>query len=142
MKRLLVAAMLLILLSLTVPALRTRAMPKYRALGTWVWGVIDGPLSPILNPYRRLKTQSEMAEVVRELVDRRNRGLPPPTEAELKDFMAREALDSTATDVWGTLYHIEARPDSVYLRSAGPDTELGTEDDLLEVLRYRSYGRR
>ncbi len=142
MKRLLLAVALLILLSISIPALRDRAMPKYRAAGSWVWGVVDGPLTPVLTPYRRLETQSEMGEIMRALISRRNRGFPPPNEAELPAFMASEKLDSTATDVWGTRYNVLIQPDSLYLRSAGPDGELQTTDDIVDAIRYRSFDRR
>lgn len=142
MKRLLLAGVLLILLSISIPALRDRAMPKYRAAGSWVWGVVDGPLTPVLTPYRRLETQSEMGEIMRALIRRRNRGLPAPTEPELPAFMASAKLDSTATDMWGTRYHVLIQPDSLYLRSAGPDGELQTKDDIVDAIRYRSFNRR
>lgn len=139
MKRLFVAGVLLVLLSLTIPALRERAMPKYRAAGTWVWGVVDGPLTPVLTPYRRLQTQSEMAEIKRELINRRNRGFPPPAPQDLPAFLGSVRLDSTATDKWGTPYYLMFQPDSIYLRSAGPDKEHQTDDDIVEAIRYRNY---
>lgn len=142
MKRLLLAVVLLILLSISIPALRDRAMPKYRAAGSWVWGVVDGPLTPVLTPYRRLETQSEMGEIMRALISHRNRGFPAPNEAELPAFMAGARLDSTATDVWGTRYNVLIQPDSFYLRSAGPDGELQTNDDIVDAIRYRSFNRR
>lgn len=142
MKRLLLAVVLLILLSISIPALRDRAVPKYRAAGSWVWGVVDGPLTPVLTPYRRLETQSEMGEIMRALISRRNRGFPPPNESELPAFMESVKLDSTATDVWGTRYNVLIQPDSLYLRSAGPDGELQTNDDIVDAIRYRSFDRR
>lgn len=142
MKRLFVAVVLLVLLSLTIPSLKERAMPKYRAAGAWIWDVVDGPLTPALTPYRRLETQSEMAEVKRALINRRNKGLPPPSQPELPAFMYGAGLDSTGTDKWGTEYYLMFQPDSIYLRSAGPDMEHQTDDDIVEAIRYRNFMNR
>lgn len=142
MTRLLLALLFVFLLSLTLPDLRARAMPKYRAAAAWTWEVVDGPLTPVITPWRRVETQYEMGQVMTQLVVQRNRGQPPPTTEELPAFMKREALDSTATDKWGKRYVLEARPDSIYLRSAGADTIYGTDDDLVSVVRYPSPYRR
>lgn len=142
MKRLLLALLLVFMLSLTIPTLRARALPKYSAAAAWVWTVIDGPMTPILTPWRKVETQYEMGQIITQLVVQRNRGRPPPTNDELPSFMQREALDSTATDMWGKRYLLLSRPDSVYLRSAGPDTIFDTEDDIIDVVRYPSPYRR
>lgn len=142
MKQLLLALLLVFFLSMAVPPLRARAMPKYRAAGSWVWGVLDGPLTPVITPWRRLQTKSEMSRIANLLITWRNRGYPPPTTEELPRFMFRGSLDSTATDHWGTPYAIGSKPDTVYVRSAGPDRELGTEDDLLAPVRYPTPSRR
>ena len=138
MRRLFLAALMLVLLSLSVPSLRERAMPRYEAAGSWVWARLEPPLTPLLTPWRRMKTQSEMARITAEMVRRRNIGLPPPDPDALQIFTAHAGIDSTATDVWGTPYHFRIQPDSVFLRSAGQDLELETEDDLLEAIRYAS----
>lgn len=141
MKRLLIALLLVFLLSLTIPALRSRAVPKYRAAGSWVWGHLQGPLSPIITPWKRLETESEMAAIVNQLIKQRNRGFPPPRSQELPLLMQRAGLDSTATDEWGSPYDVFTRPDSVYLRSAGPDATLETEDDIVVPVRYSTPPR-
>ena len=138
MKRLLLAALLLVLLTLSIPALRERAMPKYRATGTWVWDRVEGPLSPALTPWRRMQTQAEMGRVVNLLIGWRNRGFPPPQTEDLPQFMLRASLDSTATDEWGSPYNLKLEPDSVFLQSYGPDRQLGTEDDIVVAIRYAS----
>ena len=143
MKRLLLAAMIVFLLSLSIPTLRARAMPKYRAAGSWVWGVVDGPLSPVITPWRRVQTQSEMSRIAGLLITWRNRGYPHPSTEDLPRVMRQASLDSTATDHWGTPYVIGVKPDTVYVRSAGPDRQLNTEDDILAPVRYPSRsGRR
>lgn len=142
MKQLLLAVLLVFFLSMAVPPLRARAMPKYRSAGSWVWGVLDGPLTPVITPWRRVQTKSEMSRIANLLITSRNRGYPPPTTEELPRFMFRGSLDSTATDHWGSPYVIGSKPDTVYVRSAGPDRQLGTEDDLLAPVRYPTPSRR
>ncbi|HUG40738.1 MAG TPA: hypothetical protein VMM12_09640 [Longimicrobiales bacterium] len=142
MIRLFLAILLILLLSVSVPPLRSRAMPKYRALGSWVWGYLEGPVSPAFNPWRRMKTRAEMAKIANQLIVLRNRGYPPPTQADLPAFVFRAAEDSTATDAWGSPYQIEIGRDSIYLRSWGADLEPGTEDDILLGVRFESRQRR
>ena len=138
MKRLFLALLMVLFLSLAVPQLRERSMPKYREAAAWIWVRIEGPLAPALDPWREMRTRSEMAWVVRELLLWRNRGFPPPSSDEIAYFMERSGMDPTGTDEWGSSYHFQIRPDSVFLRSPGPDLTLETDDDLVLGLRYRS----
>ena len=138
MSRLFLAILLVVLLSISVPQLRERAMPKYRAFGDWAWVHLEGPLTPALTPLRRTKTQTEMSQVINRAVNWRNRGFPPPETADLPEFMRAAGLDSTATDEWGLRYQVEIRPDSIYLRSGAQDRTLNTEDDMVVALRYPS----
>lgn len=138
MSRLFFAVLLVVLLSLSVPQLRERAMPKYRAFGAWAWVHLEGPLAPVLTPYRRTKTSAEMAQVVNRMVSWRNRGFPPPETQDLPLFMHQAGLDSTATDAWGTPFFVTIRPDSVHLQSAAQDLKPQTEDDLKTSIRYPS----
>ena len=138
MSRLLLAILLVVLLSLSVPPLRERAMPRYRAMGDWAWVHLEGPVTPLLTPLRRTRTEAETGQVISRLITWRNRGFPPPQSAELPLFMKQAGLDSTALDAWGTPYQLHIRPDSVYLRSAAQDTMMMTEDDIVRPLRYPS----
>lgn len=138
MKRLFLASLMVLFLSVAIPELRARSVPKYRAAGVWVWGHLQGPLKPVLDPWREMQTRSEMARVVRELILWRNRGFPPPRSEELPYFMERTNLDPSGTDDWGSRYHLRIRPDSVFLHSPGPDRILDSDDDLVVGLRYAS----
>lgn len=138
MKRLFLAMLLLVLLSLSVPALKERAIPKYEAGASWLWGVVEPRIRPALTPFRKMRTQSEMAQIVGELIRRRNVGIPPPDPNNLAGFTRHAGIDTTATDIWGTPYEFRIRPDSVFLRSAGPDGDFDTDDDMLEAVRYAS----
>lgn len=138
MTRLLLALLLLFALSLSIPPLRERAVPKYRAFGEWAWGYLEGPMTPALTPMRRMETKAELAEIANQLILFRNRGYPPPAGQEITPFVQRATEDSTATDSWGSPYYLQPQGDSIYVRSAGPDAKLGTPDDLSVAVRFAS----
>lgn len=144
MKRLLLAILLLGLVTLLVPSLRQRAQPRIDSSREWLGVKLEGPMSPVLNPYRRLKTQSHMGQTVSALVALRNMGYPPPKPDELREFMASRELSPDGLDAWGVPFLLRQRRDSLDIISAGPDVEYNTEDDLVTSMRYRSpsSGRR
>lgn len=141
MKRIFLALLLLVLVSLSVPPLRERAMPRYEAGASWLWSRLQGPLSPALTPWRRLETKNEMAHIANQLIVLRNRGGSPPRADELPEFLRQAHLDSTATDRWGSHYDVRLRADSLDLISPGPDLEMDTEDDLVVTIRFPDRGR-
>lgn len=141
MKRLFLAVLLVVFLSLSIPPLRERAVPMYADGWGWVWERAEGPLAPALTPWRRMRTEAEMASVMNLFVGKRNRGEQPPDPATLPRVMERADLDPTATDYWGNPYLLEIRPDSIYLRSAAQDLQMNTPDDIVLALGYRnSFG--
>lgn len=134
-KRILLGILILFLLIMTVPPLRVRADPYLERIGETMSQLVEGPLSPLVNPYRRLKTQSEIGEAVRELIQDRNSGFVRPTPDEFRAFIQRSVEDD-GLDAWGTPYIMEPDQDSVAIISAGPDLEYYTEDDISEKIRY------
>jgi hypothetical protein len=136
MKRLLLAFLLLGMLTLTVPALRQRAQPRIDQSREWLGKRLEGPLSPVLTPYRRLKTQSQMGKAVSALVSRRNMGYPPPKPIEFQEFIQARELSPDGMDAWGAPYLLRQRRDSLDIISAGPDIQYHTDDDLVVSIRY------
>jgi hypothetical protein len=57
-------------------------------------------------------------------------GAECPTIADLVTTGALDSTDAT-TDPWGGLLRIECDGDDILVLSAGPDRELGTEDDVI-----------
>lgn len=139
-KRLALAFLLLTAVTLTIPALRHRAQPRIDSSREWLGQKLEGPLSPILTPYRTLKTDSRMGDAARFLVRDRNRGMPAPLPAAFAEYLAGHDIEST--DGWGAPIILEQEPDSVAMRSAGPDLEYGTEDDIVAKVRYRAPANR
>lgn len=134
MKRIFLAILLLVLAVLLIPALRERAQPGIDASRTWMGEKLEGPMSPILTPYRTLRTQTRMGEAGRLLVRDRNRGRRPPTPEEFPDYLTRNNVE--LLDYWGAPLIIEQEPDSLAIISPGPDLEYRTDDDVVTKIRY------
>lgn len=140
MKRIFLALLLLGLATLLIPGLRERSQPRIDQGREWLGQKLEGPLSPVLTPYRTLKTESRIAKVVSHLVRDRNRGRPPPTPGEFRDYLAAYGLDTL--DAWGAPLLLQQEPDSVAIISAGADLDYLSDDDLVTRIRYRAPERR
>lgn len=136
MRRLLLAFLLLTLATVTIPPLRQRADPHLERFGEFLGDKLEGPLAPILNPYRRLKSESEMGEAVRELIQDRNRGMVRPRPDGFREYMQREIEGEDGLDAWGSPYILAPSEDSVAIVSPGPDREYHTDDDVVAKIRY------
>lgn len=135
-KRILLGLVILVLLVLTVPPLRQRAQPAFDRLDALVgWGV-EGPLSPAVNPYRKLKAEGAIGKVTREMIRDRNSGFVRPEDDEFQAYMIRKVEGEDGIDPWGIPYAMWPTRDSVAVVSAGPDREFGTDDDVLQTIRY------
>ena len=140
-KRIFLGALILVLITVSVPSLRERANPHVDRLGSFMAEKLEGPLSPVLNPYRRLKSQSEMGKVVRELIRDRNFGIARPRPDMFREYMQREVEDEDGLDAWGSPYIFMLGQDSVTIMSAGPDLEYETDDDVVAKIRYSGTRR-
>jgi hypothetical protein len=137
MKRLFLAFLLLVGAVLTIPPLRQRAQPRIDAVRETAGQKLEGPMSPVLTPYRRVKTKAEMSKAVTELIADRNRGYPAPAPNEFGEYLVRKLGAEEATlDAWGSPYIIAPDPDSLEIISAGPDLQYRTDDDLQVKIRY------
>jgi hypothetical protein len=139
MKRLFLAILLLGLTTLMVPSLRERMQPRIDESREWLGHRLEGPLSPVLTPYRTLKTQSRMGEAVRILIRDRNRGMLPPPPSEFPTYLEYHEIDGL--DGWGAPLILSQEADSVAILSAGPDLEYRTEDDIVTKVRYADPNR-
>ena len=98
------------------------------------WGV-EGPLSPAVNPYRKLKAEGAIGKVTREMIRDRNSGFVRP-EADEERIRENHEEGEDGIDPWGIPYAMWPTRDSVAVVSAGPDREFGTDDDVLQTIRY------
>lgn len=141
-KRLFLMALLLTLAVLLTPSLRERAQPRIDIFREAAGERLEGPMAPVLTPYRELKTRSEMARLVSELVSDRNVGRTRPAPDEFQEFVRRRLGGEYGLDHWGSPYIIYPDPDSLAVISPGPDLEYHTDDDLVEKIRYAAPPRR
>lgn len=135
-KRMLLGLVVLVLLVLTIPPLRQRAQPAFDGLDGLVAWSVEGPLSPAVNPYRKLKAQGAIGKVTREMIRDRNSGFVRPLDDEFQAYMVRKLEEEDGIDPWGVPYAMRPTRDSVAVVSAGPDREFGTDDDILQTIRY------
>lgn len=134
MSRLLLAFLLLFLAWLMVPSLRQRVQPQIDETRLWLGENLEGPMTPVLTPYRRLKTQSYIDEAVRRLIRDRNIGQSPPAAPEFRDYLLRHGIEPF--DGWGAPLVLEQEMDSLLVLSPGPDMNYGTDDDMRSKIRY------
>lgn len=135
-KVILVIVVLLVGVLLT-PALREPIEPQIDQVQAFLGDKLEGPMTPVLTPFRRLKTRNEIGKAITALLHVRNRGYPPPEASAFTEFLVREVDDEDGLDAWGSPYVIVLKPDSVAVVSPGPDRELDTEDDVSKQIRYR-----
>ncbi len=124
---------------LLTPTLRRPFEPQLAAAWTFLRDNLEGPMAPVLDPYRRLKTRNEIGKTITALLHDRNRGIPPPEPSEFTAFMVAEVDDEDGLDGWGRPYILTLQKDSVTVVSAGPDGAFGNEDDVAKQLRYRQW---
>ncbi len=99
-------------------------------------------LAPIIDPILRWQTSGEMGRIVRELQARIEQGssLPAPGEA-FQGWMDRHFVGGASVDAWGGGYTLQVRRDSVFLVSNGSDGEVGTPDDLTQLVMTQPRDR-
>jgi hypothetical protein len=131
--------LLLILAVLLIPSLRQRAQPRIDTSREWLGQKLEGPLSPVLTPYRTIKTQERMGEAVRFLIRDRNRGVDAPRPNAFDDYLQRHEI--LAVDGWGVPFVLDQDPDSLSIISVGPDLQFSTEDDIVTKIRYAAPDR-
>ncbi len=140
MKRLILAVLVITLAILLVPSLRQRMQPEIDASRVWLAERLEGPMAPVLTPYRTLRTETRIAEAASLLVRNRNLGTSAPYPSDFRQLLERH--DVEPFDAWGAPLIMEQDPDSVTIISAGPDMTYDTDDDMTTKIRYRAPRRR
>lgn len=135
MRQLLLAFVLVWVATLLFPGLEERAEPRIEESRIWLGEQLEGPLTPVLTPYRKLKTQERLREASRLLVRDRNRGRNPPVASDFAPYLRRHEVEPL--DGWGAPIVMHQERDSVAVISAGPDMTYDTEDDMVTKVRYQ-----
>lgn len=141
MKRLLLVLLLVGLMVLTIPSTRMRVQPGIDRFLASAGERLEGPMSPVLNPYRAVTTRSEMSRIKNRLIQVRNMGVIRPAPNEFQRFIQQRVDNEDGLDRWGSPYILLPGPDSLTIVSPGPDRAYQTEDDLSTALRYREPPR-
>ncbi len=139
MKRIFLAFLLLGLAVLLIPGLRQRAQPRIDVTRLWLGEKLEGPMSPVLTPYRILTTQSRQAQVAASLLRDRNRGYGVPQPEGFEAYLNGHGMK--AADAWGNPLILRQEPDSLAVVSTGPDLKYETDDDVVTKIRYRAPRR-
>lgn len=144
-RRLILALLLVGAAMVLFPGLRERAEPRIRDTGAWLWDKLEGPMGPVLTPYRTLTTQSRIDEALPRLNRDRNQGRRAPEASQFTGYLEGHGINPL--DAWGNPLIIQQEPDSVAIISSGPDSEYFTEDDIVRRVRfaepkYRGFRRR
>jgi hypothetical protein len=138
MKRIVMAVLLLVLVTLLFPPLRERADPHMAAAGAWTAERLEGPLSPVTNWYKSIRAEAELGKAARLMVGQRNQGMRLPDPERFQEFLNRHDIATDGLDPWGTPYLMVQEADSIALVSAGPDRRYETDDDLAARFPHRS----
>ncbi|MEX2531718.1 MAG: hypothetical protein WD960_13200 [Gemmatimonadota bacterium] len=87
---------------------------------------------PLMNPALTWMTVQELNQIVVDLeFEEEARGRLPLGRGEFDQWMdQRYPQAGSREDSWGTRYRLELVPEGFAARSAGPDGEFGTEDDI------------
>lgn len=86
---------------------------------------------PVLQPVFRWQTKHEMEEVVRSIRthERENYGTIPGRR-EWGEWLEINFVGDAGRDSWGQAYFLQARRDSFFIISSGPDMVYRTPDDI------------
>ena len=130
--------LLLVLLFLTVPSLRTLASPVIDPVGENI-AVLAAPLvNKVRTPFLEWKARDETRAIVNLLRDHEAIGRPLPRPREFHDFLQRRySVNRDGLDPWAMPYYIKYTDQAVVVGSAGPDLEPDTDDDIQELLPRR-----
>jgi len=84
-----------------------------------------------------------MSQITRELqmINREGQAIPDPGE-KFQAWMGRNFQGGDRLDSWGNPYSLVLWPDSIGIRSNGPDLEINTPDDIIETALIPRQRRR
>lgn len=131
MKKLLLLTLLLVLLVLSVPELRTFAAPVIDPAGEMIVQVSEPMVDRVRRPFLRWKAQDEARALAKLLRDQEAIGGRLPRPPDFQDFLRRRwIVERQGLDPWGVPYYLDYTPTEVVVGSSGPDLEPRTDDDI------------
>ena len=138
MKKVLLLSLLVLLLILTIPPLRSVASPVIDPLGERLAVLIEPIVVKVRTPFLEWKAKDETRTIVNLLRDQEAIGQPLPRTREFPSFLQRRhRANRDGLDPWGMPYYVKYTDQGAVVGSPGPDLEPGTADDVTEVLPRR-----
>jgi hypothetical protein len=130
--------LLLVLLFLSVPTLRSAAAPVIDPIGAGLAVVLEPLIVKVRTPFYEWKAKDETRAIVKLLRDQEALGQRLPTRRDFADWLRRRhRANPTGLDPWGMPYYIKYSSRGAAVGSAGADLEPDTPDDIIEVLPSR-----
>ncbi|HUF14190.1 MAG TPA: hypothetical protein VMN78_13905 [Longimicrobiales bacterium] len=130
--------LLLILLFLTVPPLRSFAAPVIDPVGEKLAILVSPVVDLVRTPFFEWKARDEARAIIKLMRDQEAIGQRLPTARDFDDFLrSRYRANREGLDPWGVPYYVKYTGQRAVVGSAGADMEVGTADDVTEVLPLR-----
>jgi hypothetical protein len=85
---------------------------------------------PVIQPMLIWNAEREIEELSRGVRREQRETYQLPPTRQWSAWLATNFTANAATDPWGTTYSYQAWADSFAIRSDGPDSERGSQDDL------------
>jgi hypothetical protein len=130
--------LLLVLLFLSVPPLRSAASPVIDPIGEALAVVVAPVVLKVRTPFLEWKAKDETRAIVGVMRDQEAIGQPLPRTREFQDWLQRRyRANPDGLDPWGLPYYVKYTDQGAVVGSAGPDLLPNTADDITEVLPRR-----
>jgi hypothetical protein len=130
--------LLVILLFVNVPALRSAAAPVLDPIGAAIAVVLEPIVLKVRTPFLEWKAKDETRSIVAIMRDQEAIGQPLPRTREFQDWLQRRhKANPDGLDPWGLPYYVKYTDQGAVVGSAGADMEPNTADDITEILPRR-----
>ena len=101
--------------------------------------VVVDTIGPVINPVLTWQVKREMDRIVRELQSMNEQGSTLPVSGErFNRWMEREFFGGAKNDAWGVAYTLQIDRNEFLVVSNGPDQEIGTPDDITQLVMKQS----
>lgn len=138
MKKVLLLSLLVLLLVLTIPPLRSIASPVIDPMGEKLAVLLEPVFVKVRTPFLEWKAKDEVRTIVNLMRDQEAIGQPLPRTREFHDWLQRRhRANPDGLDPWGLPYYVKYTDQGAVVGSVGPDLESNTADDVTEVLPRR-----
>jgi len=130
--------LLLVLLFLSVPTLRSFAAPVIDPVGEKLAMLVEPLVVKVRTPFLEWRAKDETRAIVHLLRDQEALGLALPRTREFQDWLQRRyRANPDGLDPWGLPYYVKYTEAGAVVGSGGPDLLPNTADDITDTLPRR-----